>query len=66
MSAGNWLKALCLALLAVIVIDIGFIVRADALSRETHFTLAVMTAIAGLVPVVFSVYLMMRAARNDR
>lgn len=34
MSTGNWLKALCLALIVVIVIDIGFIVRADALSSE--------------------------------
>lgn len=65
MSAGNWLKALCLALLVVIVIDIGFIVRAASLSKEASFTLAVMTAVAGLAPVGFAICLM-RATRDDR
>lgn len=65
MSSGNWIKALCLALLAVIVIDIGFIVRADSLSKEACFTLAGMTAVAGLVPVVFAAYLI-RATRSPQ
>ncbi|MBI4400697.1 MAG: hypothetical protein HY581_03595 [Nitrospirae bacterium] len=64
MSSGSWLKALCLALLVVIVTDIGFIVRADSLSREACFTLAAMTAVAGLVPVVFAVYLIRPARRT--
>ena len=64
MSAGNWLKALCLALFVVMMIDIGFIVRGDSLSREACFTLAAMTAVAGLVPVVFAVYLILIRARG--
>ena len=64
-TAVSWLKALCLAILVVIVIDIGFIVRADSLSAEMCFKLAGMTAVAGLVPVGFAIYLM-RATRNDR
>lgn len=64
MSAGNWLKALCLALLVVIMIDIGFLVRMDSLSREACFTLAAMTAVVGLVPVVFAVYLILIRARS--
>ncbi len=63
MSSGNWIKALCLALLVVIVIDIGFVVRVDTLSRETCFMLAAMTAVAGLAPVVFAAYLI-RATRS--
>lgn len=57
MTAARLLKALCLALLVVIVVDIGILVQADSLSAETCFTLAVMTAVAGLVPVVFAWYL---------
>ncbi|WP_447974226.1 hypothetical protein [Nitrospira sp. Kam-Ns4a] len=57
MSTGSWLKALCLAILVVILIDLGFLVRVNSLSRETCLALAAMTAIAGLVPVVFAVYL---------
>jgi hypothetical protein len=56
MGAGRWLKALCLALLVVIVIDIGFIVRTDSLPSEACFTLAGVTAVAGVVPVVFAAY----------
>lgn len=65
MSSGHWIKALCLALFVVIVIDIGFVVRADSLSGEACFTLAGMTAVAGLAPVGFAIYLM-RATRDDR
>lgn len=65
MSMGSWLKALCLALLVVIVIDTGFIIRMDSLSRDASFMLAAMTAVAGLAPIVFAIYLM-RATRNDR
>lgn len=65
MSGWNWLKALCLSLLVVMVMDIGIILRADSLSREVCFTMAGMTAVVGLVPVVFAVYLM-RATRNTR
>ncbi len=57
MSKGSWLKALCLAILVVVVIDIGFLVQADSLSREACFTLAARTAVAGLAPVVFAVCL---------
>lgn len=63
MSGARWLKALCLALLVVIVVDVGFLVRGDALSRETCFTLAAMTAVAGLVPLIFAVYFV-RATRR--
>lgn len=65
MSAGSWLKALCVALLVVIVMDIGFVLRADSFFKEECLTLAGMTAVVGLVPVVFAVYLM-RATRNTR
>lgn len=65
MSAGNWLKSLCLALLVVVVVDVGFLVRADSLSPETYYILAGMTAVVGLAPVGFVIYLM-RATRNDR
>ncbi|MGH7205221.1 MAG: hypothetical protein ACREI2_03305 [Nitrospiraceae bacterium] len=64
MSSGSWLKALCLALLVVIAVDIGFIVRADSLSKKVCFALAAMTAVAGLVPVVFAVYLIRPARRT--
>ncbi len=56
-SDSRRLKALCLALLAVIVIDTGFLVQADFLPREACFTLAAMTAVAGLAPVVFALSL---------
>ncbi len=64
MTATSWLKALCLALLVVIVIDIGFIVRADSLSAEMWFKLAAMTAAAGLVPIGFVIYLMCGTWKN--
>ncbi len=56
MSAGRGLKALCLALLVVIFIEIGFIVRTDFLPSEAYLTLAGVTAVAGVVPVVFAAY----------
>lgn len=65
MTAARLLKALCLAFLVVIVVDIGFLVQADSLSAETCFKLAAMTAVAGLAPVGFGIYLM-RATHNDR
>jgi hypothetical protein len=63
MRAGNCLKALCLALLVVLMIDIGFLVRMDSLSREACFILAAMTAVVGMVPVVFAVYLVRERSR---
>jgi hypothetical protein len=58
MSSNRWLQALCLVLFAVIVMDIGFILRVDSLPKEMCFTLAGMTAVVGLIPVPFAVYLM--------
>lgn len=63
MNGGSWLKALCVALLAVIVSDIGFLVRVDSLSREGCCTLAAVTAAAGLTPGVIATYFI-RAART--
>lgn len=65
MSRWYWVKALCLSLLVVIVMDIGFLVRVDSISKDACFYLAAMTAVGGLVPIGFATYLI-RATRSPK